>query len=204
MAYPKSKTQLRRLSGALLGALALAILAAAPAFAGQTSYSGTEAGVSVGSSGTALGLLTLPANLVLTDILGTNTSGSPIETTDDWTFSIPSPSSLGSTNTGEQLDLTKLSFAGTLDSVVLYSGIPGSSSTLATASITNNTFAGLVYELTAAGSYYIEVQSTLNPGATGSDTGTLQISAVPEPSSWVLAFAGLGVIGTAAFLRKRS
>jgi MYXO-CTERM domain-containing protein len=182
-------------AGLLLG------MSATPASAGVTSWSGYEGSSFVSGQGTTLGSLVLPSTLTLVDDIGYNSGSGQMTVTDNWTFIVPSPSSLGSTYSGEQLDLANMQFSGTLESVELFSGTPSSYTWLASATISNNTFAGLSYMLQNAGSYFIQVVGYVNPQSTGSYDGNLEINAVPEPASWSLALAGLGLLGF--MLRRR-
>ncbi len=188
----------------LLPVVVLAALLAGPVFAGTTTWSGTENGVQASGTGTNIGVLSLTANLVLND----NNLAAGM-TTDDWQFAINGPASLGSTFTGDQIDLSKLTFAGTLDSVALYSGTPGSGTLLQTGTLNaNGTFAGLTYNLltpwTGPANFYLEVQSTVASGAVASDTGTLLVAAsVPEPATLGLMLAGLSLVGLSTIRRRR-
>jgi hypothetical protein len=191
---------------AACAACVLGMTLSMPASAGTTTWTGTENSGAANegvNTGTDLGSLVLTANLDLTDNLGTNSSATNQTTIDDWTFSVSVPATIGSTTTGDEVDLTQMTFSGVLDSVVLYSGTPGSGSVLASATISNNTFAGLAYDVTTSGNYYIEVMSTLQPSNTGSYTGTLLVAAqaIPEPST--VSLLSVSALGLVLCLRRR-
>ena len=46
--------------------------------------------------------------------------------------------------------------------------------------------------------------SGTNPNSTASYSGTLNISPVPEPTTWAMLIAGFGLIGTGMRMRRRS
>ena len=173
----------------------------ATAQAGTVSWSGTDGGNTVGGSTTAIGMLMTPTNLVLSDTFATNTSGSALVNTDDWTFAIPA-TQLGVTITGEQLSLQNFAVSGLLDSISLYSGTPtGTHALLASGTPTGSFSSYLLSDLTSAGSYYLAITSTLAPGEFGSYSGTLVAAAVPLPAALPLLLSGLAAGGL--LLRRR-
>ncbi len=171
--------------------MSITVAYAAP---GTTSWYGTEAGLNDGTAGspnlgTTLGQINPTASLILSDqgiTPGTNT--------DNWTFSLLNPSSLSSSFTGQEVDLTNLTFAGDLDSVNLYSS--ATNTIVAQGTVVSGVFGGLVYMAPTGGSFDLQVVSTVTSGATGSYTGTMNVvaEAVPEPQSiWLMAIGLFGI-----------
>jgi hypothetical protein len=207
MQNPARQQTIRALCRASMAAgIALtALLAASAARANSTSYTGTIGTTPISGTGTTIvPALVLPANVTFTDVLSMNTGTTAVTTTDDWSFTIPA-SVFGGTVTGDQINLTNFTVSGVVDSFALYAGAPGSGTLLASGNATGSFSQYLLGTITAAGSYYIEVQATLNPGSTGSYSGTLVAAAtpVPEPGTWAMMAAALSVLA-AGVLRRRN
>jgi hypothetical protein len=56
----------------------------------------------------------------------------------------------------------------------------------------------------AAGSYYLEVDGKVNSAAAGSFSGNIRVAAVPEPETYAMLLAGLGLIGFTAARRRKN
>jgi hypothetical protein len=189
---------------AVISAVLLGAGMAAAAHAGTVSWSGTDDGNTVGGTTTTIGALMTPSNLVLSDTFATNTTGSPIVNTDDWTFTIPT-TQIGVTTTGEQLSLQNFAVTGLVDSIALYSGTPtGSNALIASGTPTGSFSSFLLTDLTSSGSYYLQITSTLAPGNFGSYTGTIVAAAVPLPATLPLLVSGLAAGGLLLRRRKGS
>jgi hypothetical protein len=165
------------------------------AWGGSVSYTGGNCPTGTSCTGTAFGALTLPVNITFTDNLGTNSTGSSVQTTDNWTFSVPAASA-SATVTGDQIDLQNFSFTGTVDSFTLYA-VNGNTLTTVASGTPTNPFSSVILDASvSAGNYELQVVSTLAAGSTGSYTGVL-VAAAPVPlpgAAWLLmsAVAGLG------------
>jgi len=188
-----------------IAAVAFAALTITTAHAapGTTSWYGTEAGANDGTAsapnlGTTLGQINPTASLILSD-----QGITPGINTDDWTFSLANPSSLSSSFTGQEVDLTQLTFAGDLNSVNLYSS--ATNTIVAQGTVVAGVFGGLTYMAPSGGSFYLQVVSTVTPGATGSYTGTMNVvaQAAPEPATVGLMAVGLSAVIMGGNLRRR-
>jgi hypothetical protein len=93
------------------------------------------------------------------------------------------------------LDITGLS---------LYSGPPSSTGTLVMAGTSSNTGMIDVWTLTAdnlaVGSYYLQVSGSLVSNTSGSYGGAMMLAPVPEPETYGMMLAGLGLVG---FMARR-
>lgn len=56
----------------------------------------------------------------------------------------------------------------------------------------------------AAGDYYVQVSGSLVSNTSGSYAGNLNITLVPEPQTYAMLLAGLGLVGVAARRTKRA
>jgi hypothetical protein len=123
-----------------------------------------------------------PLGTLGTSFVGGNVSGTPW--TDGYSFSLASAGDLW----GQTVATSGItSYAVTLYDSTL--SVIGSDSTAASFS-----FTGL-----SAGSYFLTYVGV----GTGSYGGTLEVTAVPEPETYALMLAGLGVVGFMAARRSR-
>ena len=123
-----------------------------------------------------------PLGTLGTSFIGANVSGWPW--TDGYSFSLAAAGDL-------------------LGQTVATSGITGYSVTLYDSTFaaigTDTTPAAFSFAGLGAGTYYLTFVGT----GTGSYGGTLEVSAVPEPETYALMLAGLGVVGFMAARRSR-
>jgi hypothetical protein len=150
-----------------------------------------------------LGSLSNPVNVAFSDNLGSNSSGGPILTTDNYTFMVPSTSA-SATISGDQVWLNNVGFSGTVDS---FSLIDLSTGTTVAQETPLSPFTGLLLDPSlAAGLYELQVKATLNAGATGSYDGVLVANASPVPlpaTAWMM-LCGLGAVAVLTRQRKLS
>ena len=124
-----------------------------------------------------------------------NTTGSDETFTDDFTFSIVTPYDVYTSASF----IESKGYSITLADLTLFSGAPGSGTSLATTGsfdpLTGPT-PTLTYGL-GTGSYYLEAATTVPSGDTGSYSIIATVSSAPEPSIWGLMIVGLGLAGAA-------
>lgn len=183
-------------------------LAGAAAQANTLSYTITAGNVTAPTvyGSTGLGTLSpLPVTVNFGDQLTPNTGSSPLQTTDNWTFSIAA-ANLGGSVTGEQISLQDFAVSGVVDSVTLYNT---ASNQVVTSGVPVGSFTDAVLATLGAGSYELQVVATLGGGTpsaptAGSYTGTLvATAAVPEPSRAAMMLSGVLVLMGIATLRTR-
>lgn len=144
----------------------------------------------------ALGL-TNPGTTYFGDIFDTPTSGKTFS--DQFTFTISSANldavvASISTNTAFDLDITGFSLINTATSAVVASGTQLSTGTLDTW-----TLAGVTV---GAGSYALVVDGKVLGAYGGSFGGN--VNAVPEPETYAMLLAGLGVMGAIGRRKTKS
>jgi len=111
------------------------------------------------------------------------------DTTDDFTFSIPSKDYVGTTFT---LDLTGLQTGS--DSLAIFKGTPGSGTQVGPTTVNGSSIDATLLP----GSYYAQAVITAPAGEIGGFTAQViasPVSAAPEPSTWVLMIAGVAMTG---------
>lgn len=86
-------------------------------------------------------------------------------------------------------------------------GLFTSGGTLITSGLQDSTGARDIWTLSAnslaAGSYYLRVSGTLVSNTSGSFGGSMMLNPVPEPETYGMMLAGLGVVGLLASRRRR-
>ena len=81
----------------------------------------------------------------------------------------------------------------------LYSGAPGSGTLLASSAFTKGP---AIEKILGAGSYYLQIGTiTVNRELV---SGSLTVSAIPEPATWALMISGFGLAGAAIRRRRAS
>jgi hypothetical protein len=140
------------------------------------------------------------------------TSGTGLQSFDDsFSFSLLS----ASLTSGSVLDFALSTLIGSqFTSAALYSGTPNSGSMVAAATGTalpNGRYSELTFAnaVTPAGSYYLRVAGVVTPGVSlgAGYSGALSVTAVtpvPEPESYAMFLAGLGVMGAIAVRRNKA
>jgi hypothetical protein len=203
-AISHSTTRLRACIAVGAALLAGALLPS-PAQAGSGPLSFTVLGAAASTPGSDWGALMPPTSVTFSDNFTANTGTGPVAIVDDWTFSVPSSVFTNTTVTGEQINFSNFTLSGTVDTVGIYSGSAGSGTLLKSWTPAGvGSYSGVVnYELTSAGSYYIQVSATQNVNTVGGYSGVFVAAVVPEPVSWVLTAAGLAALGFGIALRRR-
>ena len=145
------------------------------------------------SSASAARVVTPVYFLGLSDIgtiLGMNVS---VANTYDYTFSLPGESSVLS-------QLQASIFGPTIEpiSFTLYQGAPGSGTALGSSRLATG---ANLQSLMGGGNYYLELTHIEMDRELVS--GSLQIAAAPEPSTWGLMLAGVGLSGLALRMARR-
>ena len=175
--------------GTLLGVAAA--LVSASAGANTQTFQGTACGSSSCNGNMFSSNLALPANITFNDNpLSTGT------TTDDWYFGVGT-SSLGTTITGDQINLTNFTVTGTVDTFQLWTtnGYGGMPTSMISQGTVTGPFSQYILDPTVTGGYYaLVVQSTVNPGSIGNYTGSIVIATPLPASAWLLVSA-LGCLG---------
>ena len=116
--------------------------------------------------------------------------------TDVWTFSVAAPGASAAASA------TNISFsgAGGISSFAgILASVPLSSSSVPTPPVVVNVLSGFTGVL-AAGSYNLTVSG--NAGAGASYGGNVVLTPIPEPETYALMLAGLGVVGFVAARRR--
>jgi hypothetical protein len=173
------------------GTLAACVLAA-----GALALTATSASASTIVNSVSPATLSIPANPIGT-IAGIDVSTSNDY---DWTFALSG---------GPYGALSQLQASITVKNLPqpqpialsLFSGAPGSGSLLDTSSYTQG--AAIFDVPLAAGNYYIE----LAHGDIAVDgelvSGSIQLSAVPEPATWAMMLFGVGLVGAGLRVSRR-
>ncbi|MCZ4313861.1 FxDxF family PEP-CTERM protein [Comamonadaceae bacterium G21597-S1] len=170
-------------------AVALAVLAGAGFGAHAADYalgviSASGAPTSFNAFHAGAGLTTFDDNFTFTLATAGLTGGSVID------FSIPG--------------ITGASFTG----ATLYAGTPGAAT--ATYAVASGTASSMAFSsvLTPAGSYFFNVTGFVTPGVSlgAAYSGALSVAAapIPEPESYAMLLAGLGVMGAIAVRRNKA
>lgn len=121
---------------------------------------------------------------------------------DDFTFSL---TTAGFT-AGSILDFSIPGILGAqFTSAQLFSGTPGSG-TLVTSAVGTASSMAFSSVLTPVGSYYLTVNGQVTPGVSlgAAYSGAINVTPVPEPESYAMLLAGLGVMGAIAVRRNKA
>lgn len=133
--------------------------------------------------------------------------------TDIWSFTVTEPLYSSGVLTNLQIELPNGSYWYNITglSVSLYSGVstldptyqPGDTSTLLdTLTAVNGTFKGQGYYV--PGEYFFQISGTATGIAGGQYVFTATTAPVPEPETYAMLMAGLGVMGAIAVRRKKA
>ena len=125
---------------------------------------------------------------------------------DTWQFTLGSPSVVAASLTNVQVTFGSLSVGGIEDFAASLNGTPLLLSTLSSSvppiTVTTQVLAGST--TFAAGTYVLTVTGNVIGGATASYGGNIVAAPVPEPESYAMLLAGLGVMGAIAVRRNKS
>lgn len=117
--------------------------------------------------------------------------------TDVWTFNVVAPGASAA------VSATNIEFAGA-GGITGFAGVlalvPLSSSSVSTPPVVVNLLSGFT-GLLAAGAYNLTVSGTAGAGG-ASYGGNVVLTPVPEPETYALMFAGLGIVGFVAARRR--
>ena len=149
----------------------------------------------------ASGYITLPATVTFGDNLGANLTGNAYTYIDNYEFMVM-PAVLSASVGGVDMSLTNFSISGSVESFYLCSGTPTGTNALITSGTVTSSFQQLLLDdITKSGNYFLQVQATDNATSVASYSGTVVLAAVPEPTTFLLMGAGLGLVGLA--VRRR-
>lgn len=127
--------------------------------------------------------------------------------TDVWTFNLGSPSVVAASLTNVEVSFGGPSFGGIAGFTAFLNGIQlfGPSSSVTTNGVTVKTqvLAGATSTL-PAGMYQLTVSGTGVTGGSASYGGNIVAAPVPEPESYAMFLAGLGVMGAIAVRRNKA
>lgn len=126
--------------------------------------------------------------------------------TDVWTFNLGSTSAVAASITNVEISFGGPSFGGILGFAATLNGTPlllsSSTQNLNPLTITTQVLAGA--GTLPAGVYQLVVSGTGITGATASYGGNIVAAPVPEPESYAMLLAGLGVMGAIAMRRNKA
>jgi len=98
-------------------------------------------------------------------------------------------------------------FNTALTTITLFSNADGSlfnsDDTQLASAVSNNNVLSLTWGPSSAGNYYLNVTGIANGSSGGLYNGAISVTAVPEPESYAMLLAGLGVMGAIAMRRNK-
>lgn len=121
---------------------------------------------------------------------------------DDFTFSLATDGFTA----GSVLDFSIPGIVGAqFASANLYSGMPGTGTLIAQAVGTTSSMS-FTNVFTPAGTYYLAVAGNVTGGVSlgAAYSGSINVSPIPEPESYAMLLAGLGVMGAIAARRNKA
>lgn len=131
--------------------------------------------------------------------------------TDTFTFTLPANGGSGYSVINFPLSIPGVGTFNTLfNAISLYSaganGSPGGGDDtfLASAVGADSGTLSITFGPTAAGRYYLDVFGRTDGTLGGLYSGSISVTAVPEPESYAMLLAGLGVMGAIAIRRNKS
>lgn len=176
------------------------------ALAKKVAVAAMLSGVFVGANATNSNLGLLPTGLAPTLFAGFAPIG---DFTDNWLFSLPANGGSGYSVANFAPSGLSGTFNTVFSSLVLVSNPDGVLSTgdevaLASAIGLNTNSLKLNWSATSGGNYYLKVIGETNGTQGGLYSGGITVTPVPEPESYAMFLAGLGVMGAIAVRRNKS
>jgi len=126
--------------------------------------------------------------------------------TDVWMFNLGMPSAVAASLTNVEVTFLSLTTGGITGFSALLNGSPlfGPTSTISTGGVTVKTQVLAGGTALPAGLYQLTVSGTGITGPSASYGGNIVAAPVPEPESYAMLLAGLGVMGAIAMRRNKA